>query len=92
MNEKNKTDLFHTFLSSALKMKDTLGDMEKYAKSFRGDFKAELAELSDLDVIFIAGYLSGIQAALEGLLDELEELYKLDKHRKMFTVRDVGRA
>jgi hypothetical protein len=88
MDEKQEIEFFHASIQAALEMKDTLGDMEEYVKLFRGCFKNGWAGLSDLDVIFVAGYVASAQVMVEGMAEELKEA----ERREMFRVRDAGQA
>lgn len=92
MDKDQKIALFNANFREAQETIKTIGDLKEHMRKFRECFKDGLTDLSDPDVIFVIGYTMGAQSAMEGMAEQLEELGIMDKSRKMFMVRDAGRA
>jgi hypothetical protein len=51
-----------------------------------------LSDFSDTEVIFAAGFVAGVQAVVEEVSEDLEEMSAAAKHREMFVSPGCGRG
>ena len=68
---------------------------ERIHREFSGMFPGQAIRFFWQEGSFYKGFIIGAQFVMEDTfakLEELEELEKIDKHREMFTVPDVGRG
>lgn len=92
MDDKQRLAFFHASIPKALEAVEKLGDMGEYLKKFRGCFADGLSDFSDTEVIFAAGFVAGVQAVVEEVSEDLEEMSAAAKHREMFVSPGCGRG